>query len=58
MDERVRELEHRVEALETRLERLIRLVGVSGGIVRGGVDDMLSEEKQSASAPADLEAGL
>ena len=46
MDKRVRELERRVETLEKRLERLIRLVGVTGGLVRGGVDDMLSEEKQ------------
>jgi hypothetical protein len=44
MDGRTQELERRVEALEDRLERLIRLVGASGGIMRGGVDDMLSEE--------------
>lgn len=44
MDDRTQELERRVEALEDRLERLIRLVGASGGIMRGGVDDMLSEE--------------
>jgi hypothetical protein len=46
VDDRTQELERRVEVLENRLERLIRLVGASGGVMRGGVEDMLSEDKE------------